>query len=178
MRNYRATFTTAAFSTLLVLGIQHYDLDRPQVSAASINSTEQINNTDSFAIRVADYDETVQWYRENLNATIEGEWQVPQNPDAKIAYLNVYGFRIKVLSDAKLPANSSSTLDPEKYQIDTGSLNNAISLTVNNLSAVIDSLEQKGINAVVETAENLHRDQKVALVEDNNGNAIAFVQSI
>lgn len=133
---------------------------------------------DYFAIRVADYDETLQWYRENLNATIEGEWQVPQNPDARIAYLNVYGFRIKVLSDAKLPNNDTQETDSQQYQIETRGLDKTISLRVNNLYTVIDRLERRGVNALIETAENAYLGQKVVFVEDNNGNAIAFVQSI
>lgn len=170
MKNFRATFTTAAFSTLLVLGLQHSDFGQPNLDLTTANTAAQTNSREPFAIRVANYDETVQWYRENLNATIEGEWQVPQNPDARIAYLNVYGFRIKVLSNAKLPANDLQTTDYSQYQIETTSLNRAISLPVNDLSAVIDRLEQKGVNT--------YRDRQVAFVEDNNGNAVEFVQLI
>ena len=178
MRNFRATFTTAAFSTLFVLSIQHSDFFRPQASIASVSFIEQTDNNDSFAIRVANYDETVQWYRENLNATVEGEWQVPQNPDAMIAYLNVYGFRVKVLSDAKLPVSDTQAKNSLKYQIETTTLNKTISLPVSNLYAVIDRLEKRGVHASISTAKNFLTERKVAFIKDNNGNAIELVQSI
>lgn len=178
MSNFRATFTTAAFSTLLVLGIQHSDFGQPDVDLATANTLEKTNNREPFAIRVSNYDETMQWYRDNLNATVEGEWQVPHNPDAKIAYLNVYGFRVKVLSDAKVLANNAQVTDSHQYQINTSGLNSAISLPVNDLYAVIDNLEKRGVNALMKTAENSDLGQKAALVKDNNGNAIALVQSI
>ena len=178
MRNFRATFTTAAFSTLLILGIQHSDFGQPDPNLAVANTIEQANDTNFFAIRVANYEETMQWYRENLNATVEGEWQVPQNPDAKLAYLNVYGFRVKVLSDAKLPTNSSQVMDSHQYQINTSGLNRAISLQVKDLSAVINSLEERGVNALIEISDRSTVDEKVAFVKDNNGNKIELVQSI
>lgn len=178
MKSFKASFSTAVLSTLLILGTHYSDFAQFNVNSAVANTTEQSSNRDSFAIRVANYEETIQWYRENLNATLEGEWQVPQNPDAKLAYLNVYGFRVKVLSDAKLPINGTQITDFHQYQINTLGLNRTISLPVSDISTVIDNLEKRGVNALVATAENSYIERKVALVEDNNGNAIEFVQSI
>ncbi|MEM8675917.1 MAG: VOC family protein [Cyanobacteria bacterium P01_G01_bin.67] len=178
MKNSKPTFTTAALSALLVLGIQHSDFGSAKVNPAVVNSSGQANEVKSFAIRVDNYEETMQWYRENLNATVEGEWSVPSNPDAKLAYLNVYGFRVKVLSNVKLSTNHSQVNDFGKYQITTTGLNKAITLQVNNLNAVINDLKKQGVTASIKAANQPTIGKKAAWVKDNNGNLIKLSQSI
>ena len=52
---------------------------------------------DHVMISVPNYQETLQWYQEKLNATIEKEWTVEELPDLQLAYLDVNGFRIEVV---------------------------------------------------------------------------------
>ena len=52
---------------------------------------------DHVMISVPNYRETLEWYQEKFDATIEQEWTVDELPDLQLAYLNVYGFRIEVV---------------------------------------------------------------------------------
>jgi len=49
---------------------------------------------DHVCLNVPNYEETLQWYQEKLDATIEHEWTVGVFPDLKLAYLSVYGIEI------------------------------------------------------------------------------------
>jgi len=44
---------------------------------------------DHVCLNVPNYEETLQWYQEKLDATIEHEWTVGVFPDLKLAYLSV-----------------------------------------------------------------------------------------
>ena len=50
---------------------------------------------DHIMICVPNYQETIRWYRDKLDATIEKEWTVDELPDLKLAYLNIHGFRLE-----------------------------------------------------------------------------------
>jgi len=45
---------------------------------------------DHVCLNVPNYEETLQWYQEKLDATIEHEWTVGVFPDLKLAYLSVW----------------------------------------------------------------------------------------
>ena len=63
-----------------------------------LNRTSFISmRIDHVMISVSNYSETLQWYQDKLNATIEKEWTVDELPDLQLAYLNVSGFRIEVV---------------------------------------------------------------------------------
>jgi methylmalonyl-CoA/ethylmalonyl-CoA epimerase len=56
---------------------------------------------DHVCLNVPNYEETLQWYQEKLDATIEHEWTVGVFPDLKLAYLSVYGFRIEIIGSTQ-----------------------------------------------------------------------------
>jgi methylmalonyl-CoA/ethylmalonyl-CoA epimerase len=57
---------------------------------------------DHVMISVPNYSETLEWYQEKFDATIEKEWTVDELPDLQLAYLNVHGFRIEVVGTGLL----------------------------------------------------------------------------
>jgi methylmalonyl-CoA/ethylmalonyl-CoA epimerase len=55
-----------------------------RVSTSSLSSLQ----IDHVALNVPNYEETLAWYRDKLDATIEREWTVGIFPDLKLAYFS------------------------------------------------------------------------------------------
>ena len=66
---------------------------------------------DHVMLSVPNYEETMQWYGEKLDAIVEKEWTVQELPDLKLAYLNVHGFRIEIVASTESRLGMPSLLD-------------------------------------------------------------------
>jgi methylmalonyl-CoA/ethylmalonyl-CoA epimerase len=60
------------------------------MSTSSTQNALNYMSMDHLMICVPNYQETIQWYREKLDAAIEREWTVDELPDLKLAYLNIH----------------------------------------------------------------------------------------
>ncbi|MEM8505400.1 MAG: VOC family protein [Cyanobacteria bacterium P01_D01_bin.1] len=49
-------------------------------------------------ISTANYDETIAWYTEKLGSQIAQEWTVPEFEGVRLAYIEINGFVIEVVS--------------------------------------------------------------------------------
>ncbi len=177
MRNFKPTFTTAVLATILALGIQQteFGIFRPNVAIADI--IEAATSQDSVTISTDNYEETVQWYRDNLNATVEREWNVLELPNVKLANLIVRGQRIDVIGYTASASETTQIVDLEEY-IDNSDYASLITFQVDDVDTVIDELAARGIPPLVEAADYPGVSQRIAFIEDNNGNWIKFSQSI
>lgn len=178
MKNFKSVFTTAAMSTLLALGIQQLnygETDRP-ANLAVANTTETAMAVDHVAISVPNYEETVQWYRDNLDATIEKEWTVAGLPDLKLAYLNVQGFRLEIIGSTQPQTGMPPVADFGEHLRTTGLAH--LCFRVDDVDALMTRLEERGVPTFVEAASYPNVGVRVGFVKDNNGNVIEFVQSL
>ena len=168
MRNYKSLFTTAALYTLLALGFQQLNYGDHNSNLAIADTTQATMAINYVAISVPNYQETLQWYQNNFDATIEKEWTAPKLPHLKLAYLNISGFRLKVIGNAQ-----SSSFPNLKT---TGLAH--LSFQVDNVDEVMNKLKERGVNTFVEGTDYQDLGVRVGFIKDNNGNVIELVQNL
>ncbi len=127
---------------------------------------------DHVMISVTNYQETLQWYQEKLNATIEKEWTVAELPDLQLAYLDVSGFRIEVVGTTQSRSGMPNFLNFGEALRTTGI--GHFCFRVDSVDDAISELNQKGVPTFVEAADYPNIGVRVGFVKDNNGNVIEF----
>ncbi|MCC5653724.1 VOC family protein [Nostoc sp. XA013] len=128
---------------------------------------------DHVCLNVPNYGETLQWYQEKLDATIEREWTFDVFPDLKLAYLQVYGFRIEIIGSTQ-----SRSGMPETKDIGEGLRTSGIGhfcFRVDDVDAVLAELNRRGVLTFFELGSYPGPGVRLCLVKDNNGNLIEFV---
>jgi methylmalonyl-CoA/ethylmalonyl-CoA epimerase len=106
---------------------------------------------DHICLNVPNYEETLQWYQEKLDATIEHEWTVDIFPDLKLAYLNVHGFRIEIVG-----CTQPLTGMPVATSFGNGLRTTGIGhfcFRVHDVDAVLAELNRRGVKTFVECGE-------------------------
>ena len=127
---------------------------------------------DHVMISVSNYKETLQWYQDKLNATIEKEWTVDELPDLQLAYLDVSGFRIEVVGTTKARSGMPYFKDFGEALRTTGI--GHFCFRVDSVDDAISELNHKGVPTFVEAADYPNIGVRVGFVKDNNGNVIEF----
>ena len=127
---------------------------------------------DHVMISVPNYQETLQWYQEKLNATIEKEWTVNELPDLQLAYLDVNGFRIEVVGTTQARLGMPDFQNFGEALRTTGI--GHFCFRVDSVDDAISELNQKGVPTFVEAADYPNVGVRVGFVKDNNGNVIEF----
>ncbi|WP_317111140.1 VOC family protein [Chroococcidiopsis sp. SAG 2025] len=128
---------------------------------------------DHVQIRVPNFEETIEWYKDKLGFREQVSWTVKALPGLRIAYLELNGFRMEIIggnftSKRKAPANFQEALNVEGY--------GHICFEVGNVDAVLAELNKRGVSTFVPAATyplgNTWR--RVSFVLDNNSNVIEF----
>ncbi len=127
---------------------------------------------DHVMISVPNYQETLQWYREKFDATIEKEWTVDELPDLQLAYLDVRGFRIEVVGTTQARSGMPNMSDFGEALRTTGV--GHICFRVDSVDEAISELNQKGVPTFIEAFDAPQVGVRVGFVKDNNGNVIEF----
>ena len=127
---------------------------------------------DHVMISVPNYQETLQWYQEKLNATIEKEWTVNELPDLQLAYLDVNGFRIEVVGTTQARLGMPDFQNFGEALRTTGI--GHFCFRVDSVDDAISELNQKGVPTFVEAADYPNVGVRVGFIKDNNGNVIEF----
>ena len=127
---------------------------------------------DHVMISVPNYKETLQWYRDKFDATIEKEWTVEELPDLQLAYLDVNGFRIEVVgtSGARVGMPEFNNFGEALRTTGIGHF----CFRVDSVDDAIAELNKKGVPTFVEAADYPNIGVRVGFVKDNNGNIIEF----
>ena len=127
---------------------------------------------DHVMISVSNYSETLQWYQEKLDATIEKEWTVDELPDLQLAYLDVRGFRIEVVGTTQSRSGMPDMSDFGEALRTTGV--GHFCFRVDSVDDAIAELNQKGVPTFIEAFDAPQVGVRVGFVKDNNGNIIEF----
>lgn len=127
---------------------------------------------DHIMICVPNYEETLQWYREKLDATIEREWTVDELPDLKLAYLNIHGFRLEVVGSTQAQPGMPIVSEFGESLRTTGI--GHFCFRVDSVDAALKEINQRGVPTFVEAADYPIVGRRVAFVKDNSGNVIEF----
>lgn len=131
---------------------------------------------DHIMISVSNYHETLQWYQEKFDATIEKEWTVDELPDLQLAYLDVRGFRIEVVGTTQARSGMPDFKNFGEALRTTGI--GHFCFRVDSVDDAIAELNQKGVPTFVEAADYPNIGVRVGFVKDNNGNVIEFSSSM
>ena len=131
---------------------------------------------DHVMISVPNYQETLQWYQDKFDATIEKEWTVDELPDLQLAYLDVYGFRIEVVGTTRSRSGMPDSKNFGEALRTTGI--GHFCFQVDSVDNAIAQLNQKGVPTFVEAADYPNIGVRVGFVKDNNGNTIEFSGSM
>jgi methylmalonyl-CoA/ethylmalonyl-CoA epimerase len=127
---------------------------------------------DHVMISVPNYHETIKWYREKFDATIEKEWTVDELPDLQLAYLNVHGFRIEVVGTTQARVGMPNMSDFGEALRTTGV--GHFCFRVDSVDDAISELNRRGVATFVEAADYPNIGVRVGFIKDNNGNIIEF----
>lgn len=127
---------------------------------------------DHIMFSVPNYEETVQWYQQKLDATVEKEWTVDQLPDLKLAYLNVYGFRIEIVGSTQSRCGMPNPSNFEEALRTTGI--GHFCFRVDDVDAALSELKERGVQTFVEAVDYSNIGVRVGFIKDNNGNIIEF----
>jgi methylmalonyl-CoA/ethylmalonyl-CoA epimerase len=122
---------------------------------------------------VSNYEETLDWYQQKLDAKVTGEWTFEAIPDLKLAHLNVYGFRIEIIS-----STHSQPGMPMAQNLDQGLRTRGIGhfcFRVDDVDAALAELNRRGVPTFVPLGSYPDVGVRICFVQDNNGNLIEFV---
>ncbi|WP_289500270.1 VOC family protein [Gloeocapsopsis sp. IPPAS B-1203] len=144
-------------------------MTQSNVTANSLNSMQ----IDHVALNVPNFQETIAWYQEKLDAKIEREWTVDIFPDLKLAYLNVYGFRIEIVGSTQ-PQAGMPTAENFGDGLRTSGIGH-FCFRVDDVDAVLAELNRRGVATFVELGSYPNAGVRLCFVKDNNGNLIEFV---
>jgi methylmalonyl-CoA/ethylmalonyl-CoA epimerase len=139
----------------------------------SIQNSLSSMQIDHVALNVSNYEETIQWYQEKLDATISREWTVDIFPDLKLAYLDVYGFRIEIVGSTQSKAGM-----PIAENFGDGLRTIGIGhfcFRVDDVDAVLTELNHRGIPTFVGLGSYPDSGVRLCFIQDNNGNLLEFV---
>ena len=127
---------------------------------------------DHVMICVPNYQETLQWYQEKFDATIEKEWTVDELPDLQLAYLDVRGFRIEVVGTTGARSGMPNMSNFGEALRTTGV--GHFCFRVDSVDDAISELNQKDVPTFIEAFDAPQVGVRVGFVKDNNGNIIEF----
>lgn len=135
-----------------------------------------IERLDHVALRVVNFQETVNWYKDNLGFMESIRWKAPEyiDPSLEFAYLELAGFQLEIAG-----GGNTNPVRPEYDNIgDTfeyqGYLH--VCIVVSDISKTVDVLKSKGIEIFAGPNTNPTLNRKFIHVKDLNGNDIEFVE--
>lgn len=148
---------------------------RAQTSPAAASPLSSIR-MDHVAIRVPNFEETVQWYKEKLGFQELVRWQAPPyiDPDLQFAYLNLNGAIIEIAGGGNptrsvpLLTNIKDTFRAQGYI--------HVCLRMDDLDAAVVELKRRGIEVFAGPNVNPSLNRKFVHFKDNNGFDVELVQ--
>ena len=145
-----------------------------------MNTSNSLRNikADHIAIRVTNFEETLNWYKEKLGFQEEVIWTVEGLPGMKLAYLTLNNFRIEIIGGGdfqptvKPPQDFGEALNIQGY--------GHICFEVEDIDAAFLELNKKGVPTFVppQTYPLSNYWRRVGFVLDNNGNVIEFAEKL
>ena len=124
-------------------------------------------------ISTANYDETIEWYTEKLGFEIVQEWTVPEFEGVQLAYIELNGFVIEVVStpeafqEEAIPGDLATALGDRGY--------GHLAFLAADVDAVAKELEARGVALVVSPTSFPDAGRRLIFIQDNNGNYIEFL---
>lgn len=133
---------------------------------------------DHVSLRVADFEATLNWYKEKLGFQEEVVWTVEGLLGMQLAYLKLNGSRIEIVGGGnfkplqKPPTNFQEALAVPGY--------GHLCFEVEDIDAVLAELEQRGVPPFIpaQTYPLSNYWRRIGFVLDNNGNLIELAEPL
>ena len=144
----------------------------PPASAAAPSALSQVK-AEHLMVSTGDYEGTIAWYEDILGFETRVEWTVPEFPGVRLAYLELNGFLIEVVSTAEAMQDAQSPPDVAAHMSDRGF--GHLSFITDDVDSVAEELRAKGITLDLEPTSFPIPGRRIIFLRDNNGNYIEFV---
>ncbi len=130
------------------------------------------------SISVADLDETVNWYRENLGFVLIKQMEFPKY-SLRIAFVELNGFRLELI---EFKASVSYEAIQKQFPVvdDRAKIHGLgkLAFLVEDLEAVSNRLKRNNVKFWREIMEDQEFGVRSLIVSDNSGNWIQFFQKM
>lgn len=165
-------FLSVIFSVILLLA---NNFPNPVIAQTPANNIVGMT-LDHVALRVPNFEESVQWYRDNLGFTELVRWQAPPyiDPELEFAYLELNGFQLELAGGGSPTRGVPSPNDmQEGYSYQDY---RHICLKVDDMDATITELNDRGIELFAGPFVNDTLNRKFGHIKDNNDFWIELVE--
>jgi catechol 2,3-dioxygenase-like lactoylglutathione lyase family enzyme len=131
---------------------------------------------DHLALRVADFTATVDWYIEKLGFHLTQQWTVEGLDGLSFAYLEHGNIRLEIIGgNAPTQFNPAQRTVPDHLGIQ-GFIH--LCLRVDDLDGTLTALRARSVGILAEPFVIPAIGQRLALIQDNNGNVIELAQAV
>jgi catechol 2,3-dioxygenase-like lactoylglutathione lyase family enzyme len=122
---------------------------------------------DHIALRVADYEATVDWYMSKLGFEVQQRWS---SGDMRLAYLTRGDVKVEIIGDGRVPDRPAEVEDLDN-SFGRGGYHH-LCLAVDDLDSFLAELERNEVTVLKEpfVVQEIHR--RLAFIKDCNGNLI------
>lgn len=126
---------------------------------------------DHAMLRVPNFAETMQWYKDKFGFQEVLRWKEPSLPGVDLAYLELNGFRLEILGGGS-PQKAIAT--PANVPAHTRYQGYRHLCRTNDVDATLAQLNKRGVQTFAPAYDYPPIKRRLAFVLDNNGNPIKF----
>jgi catechol 2,3-dioxygenase-like lactoylglutathione lyase family enzyme len=167
---FRNRFIFICLISIIVLSIGVHSLYAQTHSPAATGLASL--QADHVMLRVPNFEETMQWYKDKFGFTEVIRWQEPSLPGVDLAYLELNGFRLEILGGGEPPPEQAIAI-PTDVPIHTRFQGyRHLCFRTDDVDKTLAELNQRGVPTFAEAYNYAPLQRRLAFVLDNNGNAI------
>ncbi|MBD2100987.1 VOC family protein [Leptolyngbya sp. FACHB-261] len=137
-------------------------------SQSSLNSIQ----ADHIMLRVPNFEETMQWYKDKFGFKEVIRWKEPSLPGVDLAYLELNGFRLEILGGGEPQQAIADPADIAAHTQFQGYRH--LCFRTDDVDAILAELNRRGVPIFAEAYDYQPIGRRLAFVLDNNDNAIEF----
>lgn len=129
---------------------------------------------DHIMLRVPNFQETMQWYKQKFGFQEVLRWKEPSLPGVDLAYLELNGFRLEILGGGEPPPRKAiaTPVDVPTHTRFQGYRH--LCFRTNDVDATLAELKRRGVPTFEAAYDYPPIQRRLGFVLDNNGNAIEF----
>lgn len=129
-------------------------------------------------LRVPNFEETMQWYKDKFGFKEVLRWEEPSLPGVGLAYLELNGFRLEILGGGE-PQPQKAIANPADVPAHTRFEGyHHLCFRTNDVDATLAELNRRGVPTFAAAYDYPPIQRRLAFVLDNNGNAMEFSGSM
>ena len=123
---------------------------------------------DHVCIGVANLEDAIRWYSETLGFEVELQWEVPELPGFRLAYIKKGDWKIELIDSGERQPQPVEPMDFEEFLRLPGFSHPCF--RVPDVDAAVDELRSRGVRFVLEPTDFPAVGRRVAFFRDHEGN--------